>query len=435
MKRRDFIKKAGVAAAAGFAVPYILPSGRIFAASGARIANHVVFCLFAGGVRNFESVQKAEGNLMRNILSGTEPISPDILGGMDPLPTPTQPALQTLGTLYKNFRYASGPTGHFNGHTCAVTGKYTEVDLNVRDHPEFPTVFEYYRKHNSPQQSAMNCWWVSNALGPFPALNFSKYSGYGSAYGANFIAPTSLISLQGYDALGNMKNFSSQEKAGISKTRSYLDNIFSNQFTEGDAGVTNTSTDTETLQGFITDLFNKAISGQFNNPWGLASPNIMNNDMYNIVFAEEIIKEYQPELLVVNMQDVDVCHANFTQYCNNLRKADYAVRHLWDTIQATPGMTNDTIMIVVPEHGRNLNPNTVIDAFGRYAVDHTSDQTSREIFCLVLGPPGKVVQNQVISTVTGESIDVIPTIAKILGFDSDIPEGMLNGQPLNQALV
>jgi membrane-anchored protein YejM (alkaline phosphatase superfamily) len=281
----------------------------------------------------------------------------------------------------------------------------------------------------------MNCWWVSNALGPFPALNYSKYSGYGSAYGANFIAPTSLISLQGYDALGNMKNFSSQEKAATCKTRSYLDNNFYSQFTDGDAGVTNTLTDTETLQGFITNLFNKAFAGQFNNPWNLSSPSIMNNDMFNIVFAEEIIKEYKPELLVVNMQDVDVCHANFTQYCNNLRKADFSVRHLWDTIQSTPGMANDTIMIVVPEHGRNLNPNTVIDAYGRYAVDHTSDQTSREIFCLVLGPPGKVVQNQVISTVTGQSIDVIPTIAKILGFDVDIPSGMLSGQPLNQALV
>ena len=55
-----------------------------------------------------------------------------------------------------------------------------------------------------------------------------------------------------------------------------------------------------------------------------------------MLFAEEVIREFQPELLVVNMTDVDACHQNFTGYTNNLRKADYAVAHLWDTIQNTP---------------------------------------------------------------------------------------------------
>ena len=59
---------------------------------------------------------------------------------------------------------------------------------------------------------------------------------------------------------------------------------------------------------------------------------------------------------------------------------------------------------------------------------------SREIFCLMTGPSGKVIQNQVINQVQGESIDVVPTIAKILGFYDDV-SGMLPGQPLNAALV
>ena len=109
--------------------------------------------------------------------------------------------------------------------------------------------------------------------------------------------------------------------------------------------------------------------------------------------------------------------------------------HLWNTIQSTPGMANDTVLIAVPEHGRNLTPNTLVDGNGRYALDHTGDPTSREIFCLVLGPPSVVQQNQVISTVSGESIDVVPTITNILGFDTDIPGGMLSGQVLSQAFV
>ena len=70
MKRRNFIKQAGLAAGALAAAPWILPSGRLFAATGARKVNHVVFCLFAGGVRNIDSVKMNDGNLMPNLLGG-----------------------------------------------------------------------------------------------------------------------------------------------------------------------------------------------------------------------------------------------------------------------------------------------------------------------------------------------------------------------------
>src|SRR5205823_3158542 len=98
VSRRDFIKKTAFATAGAFLVPTILPSGRLFAATGARRANHVVFCLFAGGVRQIESIQQADGNLMRYTLNGSQAISSDIIGGMSPLPMPTGSALQTYGT-------------------------------------------------------------------------------------------------------------------------------------------------------------------------------------------------------------------------------------------------------------------------------------------------------------------------------------------------
>jgi len=432
MQRRGFIKKAAIATAGAFAAPYILPSGRLFAATGARIANHVVLCLFAGGVRNFETMQKAEGNLMPFSLTGNESINPQIAGGMDPLPTPTGQKLQQQGTLFKEFRFNQGPTGHFSGHSTAITGQYNLADINLKQRPAYPTLFEYYRKHNSPSVTALNAWWVSNALGPYPALNFSNYEGYGADYGANFIQPASIISLPGYNSLGNPKNFSTTELDKVKSLRQFMDNNFSSNYTPGDAGITNTEAESVQIEAFIKQSFDNAVAGQYDNPWGVG---FMSGDMFNVFFAEEIIKQFKPELTVVNMQDVDVCHANFTSYCNNIRKADYALAHLWQTIQSTPGMANDTILIAVPEHGRNENPNTIVDAYGKYALDHTSDEVSRQIFCLVVGPSDKVIQNQVVSTVTGESIDTVPTIAKILGFNNDIPGGMLSGTSLDQAFV
>ena len=119
----------------------------------------------------------------------------------------------------------------------------------------------------------------------------------------------------------------------------------------------------------------------------------------------------------------------------NIRKADYAVAKLWEAIQSTPGMANDTILIVAPEHGRNLLPNTIIDQYGRYALDHTNDEMTREIFCLIAGPPSAVKQNQVFSEARGESVDIVPTIAHLLGFKTEVPTGMMQGRVLTEALV
>ncbi len=431
MKRRDFLKQAGMAVAGAYVVPYILPSGRLFAATGARKANHVVFCLYAGGVRNIESVQQADGNLMTAMLNGSGSISADIASAMDPLPSsPLTSALQNYGTLFKEFRYKEGPTGHFNGHTVAMTGAYTTNDIVIKANPKVPTIFEYYRKHNSPQQTALNSWWVSNTLGPYPALNYSNAPGYGAIYGANFISPTSIYNGPGQATIENILSLSNNENDAMLKLRSFVNQNFNKSYVDGSAGVTNTEADALLINSFISDMFLQTNPA----PWGI-SPNIMSNDMYNIYFAEEILKRFKPELMVVNMQDVDVCHFNFTQYANNLRKADYSVAHLWNTIQNTPGLANDTIMIIAPEHGRNLTGNNSIDAYGRRALDHTADvnvtqgdQMARQIFCMVVGPPSVVKQSltldvNAVQQPLGESIEIVPAIANILGFDTNIPSG------------
>ncbi|MBL0095495.1 MAG: hypothetical protein IPP46_02610 [Bacteroidetes bacterium] len=427
MDRRHFIRKAGLAAAGAFAAPYLLPGGRLFASSGLRKVNHVVFLLFAGGVRNLESVQFNDGNLMPNMLSGGGTISPDILPAIDFLPPgPLSQPLQNYGTLFRQFRYKEGPTGHYNGHTVAVTGQYVSTDLNIREAPCNPTVFEYYRKHNSPQQTALNSWWVANTLGPYPALNYSSDPGYGPAYGANFISPNFLISQDGFDTLGDPSSFSTAEAAAIRNIRKFANGVFNKSYTDSGQGIVNTESEAQQLQQFISDLYGKAQSGQYINPWGVGTS--MNSDMYNVMFAEEIIQQFKPELLVVNMQDVDIGHFDFSQYANNLRKADWAAAHLWSIIQSTPGMANDTVLVIAPEHGRNFSPNTSVDAYGRLALDHTAptdgtsgDQMAREIFCLIVGPPTVVKQGFVVNSVEGESTEIVPVIANMLGFDNNIP--------------
>ena len=431
MKRKTFIKSAALTAAGSIVMPYILPGGRLFARTASRRVNHVVFCLFAGGVRNIESMQMADGNLMTNTLTGSASISSDIAGGMTSLPQLATSPLQTQGTLYKQFSYAQGPTGHYNGHTTAITGKYTDQNIQIQQPPPFPTIFEYYRKHNSPVNNALNAWWICDQLGPYPYLNYSNYPGYGAAYGANMIQPSSIISGLGYNALGHPLSLTTAQQGDCDMVRSFLNGQFKTPTGATTAGITNTPQDAVRLQTFINTMMSNAVAGSYNNPWGVT----MDPDMLNILFGIQVMQQFTPELMVINMTGIDIGHFKFTEYVDSIRKADFALYKLWQAIQSTPGMANDTILIVAPEHGRNQAGNSAIDAYGRYGLDHTNDAMSREIFCLVVGPSGVVNHGQVINTAMGQSVDIAPTIANILGFDTNMPGGMFDGSVLSAAFV
>lgn len=422
-----------MATAGAMVMPYVVPGGSLFAPTGARKANHVVFCLFAGGVRNWESVHKNDGNLMPSMLNGNESISSDIVSSMSSLPSPAiSSPLQNFGTLYKEFRYDQGPTGHFNGHYTAITGQYTNSSLSLLERPSYPTVFELYRKHNSPSMSALNSWWITHTNNLYPILNYSNYGGYGPTYGANQLSPNDFFSGRSVQNLINKGNFKSGNEDLQDDIRKFLNGNFGAGLSTS-TGLKNNTEDAEKIEAWIDSVLVDINNGSLNNPWNI--PSYMNGDMYNVYFAEEVLKEFQPELLVVNMFGVDVCHSDFTSYCDAMRRADWAVGHLWDTIQNTPGLTNDTVLIVAPEIGRNGTPNTIIDANGRAALDHTNgDPVSKEIFCMVAGPPSVVNQGKVISQEAGRSIDIVPTIANILGFDQEIP-GLLPGNVLNDAFL
>lgn len=441
MKRRDFIKKATLTTAGAFMTPYILPSGRLFAPTGTRLANHVVFVLFGGGIRNQEAVKQkylidqgipVGGNVMNNMLTGAAPSSNVIYNQWAPIGS----SLQSQGALFPEMRYTTGPTGHYNGHTVAMTGRYTETGLNLNINPEHPTIFEYYRKHNSPQNSALKAWWLSEGLGPYPSLNFSRHPLYGAQYGANYIRPNSIFGGKGPDYLTDASVYQPDDVTRIETMKSFFDVNFDKQASDI-PGVINTRQDKEAIKNMIINVLNNPTSLDLAKPSG-ANVNELTGDLINISSAWKVLETFKPELTVVNTFNLDICHSDFTGYIQNLHKADYGVGWLWNKIQNDPVLANDTIMICMPEHGRNAQPNSILDANGLAAYDHTSDQNSRELFSLIVGPPGVVNQNQSFGTAgspVGESIDIVPTIAHILGFESDIPGGMLPGRVLTEAFI
>jgi hypothetical protein len=425
LKRRTFIATT----TAGIILPTILPSGLLHAKTSERKAKHVVFCLFAGGIRNFESLQKKEGNLMPYLLSGSESIDASIREGIELVPQPKTGVLplEKQGTLFRGFRYKSDETIHYSGHAVAITGNY-RGNFQIMKPLAVPTVFELFRKHQQDNTSALNTWWITDQAGPFPFLNYSSHPQYGPAYGANMLHPMSLYNID----LNRYNFFSNQTLQEIKAIREALGQRYSTAgIPNVTGGIINTEEDRFKLEQFLHKISQDIFSKKDFDFWSLGS--IANEDIITMYTAGEVLKTFQPELLVVNMQHTDIGHSNFTQMCNNLQKADYALAQLWQTIQSIPAMKDNTVLIAAPEFGRNLHSSTVRDKFGRLSVDHTGDENSQKIFSLVLGPKGLVNRNLAIHEEIGESIDIVPTIAELLGFKSKVPKQFLQGRFLHEA--
>ncbi|TVR81668.1 MAG: hypothetical protein EA412_02560 [Chitinophagaceae bacterium] len=447
--RRKFIKTAGIAAAGAIAFPYILPSGRLFAQTGHQYAKHVVYVLFAGGVRQQESVlqnyldqsqeEPVEGNVMYNLLNGTPPPAKIVYGttpsgqldGSQPIPSILgNQTLESLGTYFPETRFSSGNTGHYYGLSTILTGRYA-TGQGLRQRPLYPTIFEYLRKHgNIP---ATKAWFIGNGIGSStPLLNYSEHPAYGPKYGANFLAPEVTFSDQGEIHLANAKIYHPEEQLEpIYEMKKFLDQSL-NLKAGTIPGIYNTDEEKQDIKNFIDHMFDKKAANQ------IAFPPVSDSgDLRTIGYACEVMKWFKPAISVVNMSSIDSCHTSFTSYLRALHRCDHAVGHLWNYIQTqVPEMANDTAIVVMPEHGRNLFANPILDQNNWVSYDHNSDQNSRRIFTLMAGPQipsnlkvGSANMDINASNPIGDATDCVPTIAEILGLKNEVMSaGLLSPQ-------
>ena len=429
MKRREFIKKIGLTAAGAVVAPYILPSGRLFASTGnVQSSGHVVLVMFAGGVRQQESVLQGylnqsqglgpsyAGNIMSNIMTGSAPNLKVVYGtgagGANPIPPVLSNSIQTQGTLFKEVRTLTA--GHYGGWSAMLQGN-SLASQGLKQKPLYPTVFEYLRRHGGFPASKI--WFVGNTIGnSLPLLNYSEHANYGAQYGANFFAPLVTFGNKGQQYLSDAKIYHPvNELPPMYKMKFFLDNNFAN------IGVPlpdlhNTEAEKQDIKSFMKAMYTKTANNSVAMP-----PVNENGDAVTIGYSCELMKWFTPNLTVVTLNDVDGCHSNFTSYLKALHRADHAVGYLWNYIQTQiPAMANNTTMIISPECGRDLNPNVIKDTNLWRGFDH-SDSNSKRVFTSMIGPG--IPQNHVVGSETnpvGTNTDIVPTIAEILGVKNDV---------------
>lgn len=440
MKRRSFLTKTALTTASAIGMPYLLPSGRLFAQNPMRLAKHVVFVLFAGGVRQQDAVlqqyldgsqnESIPGNILYNLLDGEAPVDKIVYGvdGNRPGEIPISPilsqSLQSQGTLFKEMRATL--VGHYGGLNVALQGN-TLRSQGLRQKPLHPTIFEYLRRHGGVP--ATKVWFVGDGIGnSVPLLNHSVHPDYGAPYAANFLAPTITFGQIGIDHLSKAKVYHPEyELSPMYKMKYFLDNNFDHA-ADTIGGIGNTEEEKQDIRNFL-----KAVYEKTQNNAQVKTPVNDRSDLFTIGYACEVMKWFTPTLTVVNLNNVDACHGNFTSYLSSLHRSDHGVGFIWDYIQTQiPEMADETIMIVMPECGRNAEPNPIRDENNWFGYDH-NDENSRRIFGLMAGP--NVPQNLSIGSennAIGASADIVPTIAEILGIKPAVTNsGLLASEALS----
>ncbi len=441
MKRRKFIGTSALASAGTISMPYILPSGILGALTKPPLSEYVVFVLFAGGVRQQESVlqrylaegqnENIEGNILYNMLTGAPPVDKiaygqddtvnNIIGGI-----PINPLLQTpldqLGTLFPEVRFSKGGAGHFSGLSTGVSGNYYFTQ-GLKNRPLSPTIFEYLRRYGGFK--ATDCWFVSVGItGSRPLLNYSAHEDYGRRWGGNFIAPTVTFGTPGMNNYKDFKNYHPDtEWETILEMRAFLNENFAQPGLEI-AHLYNDVSEADSIKQFVKSTFEKLDAS------GVTLPPVNDNtDLKTIGYAVEVLNWFKPKLLVVDMTNIDICHGDYTSYLKNLHRADHGVGFLWREIQRIPEMAGNTTMIVMPEHGRDLDHNPIQDDNDWYAYDHSgNNENVRRIFSLMVGPGiDGGLRIGAPDNPIGDASDIVPTIADLFGLkDVVASKGLLD---------
>jgi hypothetical protein len=410
-------------------MPYVLPSGLLGTLTKPPLSEYVVFVLFAGGVRQQEAVlqrylaegqnEDIEGNIMYNMLAGAPPVDKiaygkddtvnNIIGGI-----PINPILQTpldqLGTLFPEVRFSKGGAGHFNGLSTGISGNYY-ITQGLRQRPLSPTIFEYLRRYGGFK--ATDCWYVSVGItGSRSLLNYSAHADYGRPYGGNFIAPTVTFGTPGMKNYQDFKNYHPDtEWQTILEMREFLNQNFAQPGLEI-AHLYNDVNEEDNIKEFVKSTFEKVTNGSV-----ILPPVNDNNDLKTVGYAVEVLNWFKPKLMVVDMTAIDVCHGDYTSYLKNLHRADHGVGFLWREIQRIPEMAGKTTLLVMPEHGRDLDHNPIKDDNDWYSYDHSgNNENTRRIFSLMVGPgiDGGLRVGAPDNPI-GDASDIVPTIADLFG--------------------
>lgn len=343
---------------------------------------NVVIIRFGGGVRRLETIdpQGTYAPYLINVLAKRGVLIPDMR--IDQL--------------------AGGNTSHAEGTLNILTGRYEGYRdagsglLDDRLEPTEPTLFEYLRR--TFELDAHEALLINGE--DRPQEEFFTYGVHGH-YGIDF--RSEMLSLHRYKIYKFARIL---EEGGLSDEAYRKAEAEYRELLAADRRdiVPEQSPD---VMRFWADWREHYGDDGFKNPRG---------DRLLTELAVRALGQLRPRLLMVNYQDPDYVHwGNASHYTRAISIIDEGLARIVATIDADPFYRDNTIMVVVPDCGRDSNG--LVDLPFQH---HFNSRSAHEIWALVLGKG--ITRDRVMDRVVDQTA-LAPTIAALMGFRAERAEG------------
>ncbi len=299
------------------------------------------------------------------------------------------------GTFYTQV-VNRGILGHYVATASLATGTYETFNNFAPVAPQSPTIFEYFRRDRA--RPATDAWVVAPSNG-FNRIGESEHRAYGKGLGATVVLPKQI--------LGNLTHDGPNDYERLMRD-SYESPV---RIAPGDTPLTAHEL-SELLQLSTADFLAHART--------VTSP-----DELSLYIAQHVMQKFAPSLLWITLHDIDVAHSGaFSLYTDAILRSDRICAEIWKTIQNHPAYRDNTRLFIMPDFGRDGDAEPGGNGFQHH---RTGDPLSRTTWLLALG--SGVRENVTVDRAV-ESIDLVPTLASLLGCDARFSAG----RPLHEVL-
>jgi hypothetical protein len=287
-----------------------------------------------------------------------------------------------------------GVTSHFNSISSIVTGNWQRVDDWGLQPPTTPTLFEYARKQL--RLDAGEVWLISSNKVVTDRIGASSATAYGPSYSANVVFPKQLLIAAVEEAIRRGRQ---QNMVNRAKVQEEIEAVLMGSNYEG-LGWNITG---ERQGGEALAPVESAIQ-QF-----VHSNAPTTGDQLTYYVTIEIMRKYAPSILFVNFSDIEAAHfGSYTMHLAGIRNTDRLIYELWQQAQANPEYRGNTLMVILPEFGRDPDGSNT----NGFLNHRSNDDTCRRVWMMCLGQP--LSRPQVIDRPVRQ-VDVCPSLALWMG--------------------
>ncbi|MBV9937752.1 MAG: hypothetical protein JO150_04550 [Acidobacteriaceae bacterium] len=285
-----------------------------------------------------------------------------------------------------------GILGHYVATASLATGVYETFNNFTAVPPQYPTVFEYFRK--DLKRPATDTWVVAPSNG-FNRIGESGNRAYGGGLGAGVILPKRLLA-------SALPKSSRDDLYDHLLRDNYETPMYTPQLKGGEAEL-----------HAMAELLKLSVSDFASHARSLASP-----DELSVYIAKQLMRQLAPSLLWVTLHDIDIAHSGtYSLYLEAIQRTDRLCAEIWKTIQSEPEYAGKTNLFILPDFGRDSDEDPGGNGFQHH---RTGDALSRTTWMLVMGPG--VRQNRVVDRPV-QSTDLVPTLGTVLGFSPELAQG------------